>query len=252
MPGQKFPKYPLEDALIVAQAAHQQGKACKLTTLAAALNYTPKTGAFKQKKAAAAWFGLIEVRDDDTVLATELAKRIISPLNDAEHQRALAQAFLDYDLFNELYNHIPTGVDLPAQRIANIAERECGIEVDNKEAFVKVFAQSGEFAGVLTKKSEDCSVLFKPRDGGALELAPSTSDRNPLQSDEAPVVGQPASSIDSQGQQTRPNISIGSHFRATGLSAGGVNVTLNIAANTPVEVVQLILDRILPDRKETR
>lgn len=246
MAGQKFPKYPLEDAVMVARAAYQQGKACKLSTLAAALNYTPSTGTFKQKKAAATWFGLIEIRDDETVTATDLARSIISPLDDAEQTRARAQAFLKYELFSRFYSHIPTGVDLTIQRMANIAERECGIEVDNKEAFVRVFAQSGEFAGVLIKKTEDYSVMYKPHGGDNFEPTLSGSATLPSGAEENPAA---QGAFDSQDKQTLVVDEPRSTPQITGFPTG-LSVTLNVSSDTPIEVVQLILDRILMHRKD--
>lgn len=233
--SQKYPKYSLEEALSVASAVYKQNKQCKVITAATALGYKPSTSGFIQKKASAKWYGLIQ-EENDLLNSTSITTKIMSPYDEQEKTTNLQIAFNTFELFKELLDHIPYDVVLTKDRIATLAERECEIQVDNKEAFVEIFVDGATFCGLLDKiddntiikKQENTSfdvnlktgetvISDKTREENQVEIAPSITTNNSTKTNNDIV--QPTQSLT-------------------------INLNINIDSSTPIELICELMKQI--------
>ncbi len=151
--AQKYPKVSLEQALKLAEAVYKQNKECKVATAAVAAGYSEKSGTFGLIKAAAKWYKLV-LEDNSLFKVTPLGAAIFSPLDANEKVSSLKEAFLSFDLFKQLFEGLPSGTDLVKERIATLAERLCGVDVDQKENFVTVFLEGATFTNILNELEE--------------------------------------------------------------------------------------------------
>jgi hypothetical protein len=89
-----------KDAIGIAQAIHNRyGTECAIDQLAAALNQSAKSGAFRLKVASARLFGITE-NERGKVRLTDLGREIVDP---AKRRRASSDAFLNVPLFKAIF-----------------------------------------------------------------------------------------------------------------------------------------------------
>jgi hypothetical protein len=237
MPTKKFPKFGLADAIEVASHVYNQNRSCKVSTLATAMNCSEKASGFKQRKFAAKAFALI-TEDDEQITATDLAVKIVDPYSTEEQISALQQAFSNVDVFREVLDHLPINTPFSRERIGQLAVREFGIPVENKEIFTDVFVTSAETA-----------CLLKSDEAGLIRQAALTSDNNGDQGKVQPQV--PPQSITSRSNDDKKEVGREDVSMQTQIHANHpftVNINLNISADTPEHIINIILDRFFPNQ----
>lgn len=140
-----FPYGDLDDALVVVDAIHHDaGTQCTTEQLAAWIDQSAKSGAFRVRLSTARTFGLIE-SDQGTISLTSLGRQAVDP---ATRDRAKATAFLTVPLYARIYEKYK-GTHLPP---AAALQREMeGFGVAKKQtprarqAFERSAEQSGFF-----------------------------------------------------------------------------------------------------------
>jgi len=167
---QKYPKFSLGDTLSVAEAVYKQNKSCKKSQLATALGYSETTSIFQVKTAAAKWYGLL-TEEKGIVKCTSTAINIFAPYSTEEKQQALQKAFRSFDTFQQLLDHLPVDTKMSKDRIATLAERECNINVDGKDAFVGIFLESATFCKLLEEVGD--GFFQKPALTASTEVEPT-------------------------------------------------------------------------------
>ena len=96
----QFPYGDLDDALEVVLAIHSQaGTECETDQLAAFLNQSVKSGAFRLKLQAARMAGLIEV-ERGTVKLTALGRQAA---DENKRRRVMSEAFLNIELYEKIF-----------------------------------------------------------------------------------------------------------------------------------------------------
>ncbi len=91
-------------------------------------------------------FGLLEGRAENLILS-DLAKKILVPVNQDTKTQAIREAFLKPDLYQELANDF-NNESIP-EGLANLLFHKYGITEAGKENAAKCFVESARFAGFL-------------------------------------------------------------------------------------------------------
>ena len=78
------------------------GKRVSINTIASVLGFSVKTNSFRAKISTAKQFGLIR-GSNGAVELTELAKRIVYPVNELDTRRAIVESFYSQKLFEHFY-----------------------------------------------------------------------------------------------------------------------------------------------------
>ena len=77
------------------------GKRVSINTIASVLGFSVKTNSFRAKISTAKQFGLIR-GSNGAVELTELAKRIVYPVNELDTRRAIVESFLSAPLYRKI------------------------------------------------------------------------------------------------------------------------------------------------------
>jgi len=146
------PYYNLPQSIEVARVIHQRaGGQCDRAQLSAMLGYTGvKNGSFLTRVTSAKLFGLIEQKDEQvpTLSVTELGKRIVAPVTDADVERAKVDAFLRVALFKRVYEEYRNGAELPPKAgLRNLFISTYEILPDRAGPAVDVLLESAAEAG---------------------------------------------------------------------------------------------------------
>jgi hypothetical protein len=137
-----FPYSHLEDAERVAEALHRRGNTAKVSEVAAALDTTTTSGAFRTKMSTARVFGAIDIRRGNVTL-TELGQRLIDP---EKRDRARVDAFLHVPLYDAIYKHYDNGV-LPQASGLEAAIQQLGVSPKQLQRARQTLLRSAERAG---------------------------------------------------------------------------------------------------------
>lgn len=139
----KFPYYDLDDSYRVAHTLmNRRGGHAPVEVLAAEMSQMPSSGSFRLRMSAAGMFGLIESKGGNVDL-TRLGERILQ----TEHEAAArVDAFLQVELYNELFNAFKTGV-LPDDRGLESRIRDLGVTPNQAGKARQVFARAAKQAG---------------------------------------------------------------------------------------------------------
>jgi len=152
-----FPTLDLERCV---EALRTAGKHALVHTRNAFASYlghqTADSGPFKQKLASLKDFGLVETTSG--VRLTDLGRRLAFPETAEDEQRDRQRAFLNSDVFKELYGDLGLGVEFDDDRLGAIAIR-LGISTANRRTFADSFASSALYAGLATRPSPGKLVL---------------------------------------------------------------------------------------------
>ena len=141
----EFPYVHLEEAVKVAAAIHEAGgRSCEWSQVAALLNQSAKSGAFRLKMLAARTFGLLSYKGQQVEL-TELGVRTVDP---ALRKAALVEAFLAVPLFNRAFNNLRDSPIPPNGAIENHIS-QIGVTPKQTAKARQVFIRSARFAGFL-------------------------------------------------------------------------------------------------------
>lgn len=139
----QFPYNDLNDAVTIAKAIHENaGGSCTLDQLAAYINQSMKSGAFRLRVSAARNFGLT-VNERGEVRLTELGRKIVDPTKEAN---ARAAAFMQVPLYERVYeNH--RGYTLPPAAALEKFMRGVGVSSKQTDKARQVFMRSAKQAG---------------------------------------------------------------------------------------------------------
>lgn len=180
-----FPYGSLKDAEQIADALHKTwGGTTSPEQLAGGMNQTPKSGAFRNKTAAARIFGLTQTSRGKVSLTT-LGGQIVDPQTRAD---ARVKAFLNVPLFAKLYERYKTS-NLPPD--GGLEQTILGLGVSKKQtakarqAFQRSAEQAGFFRqqpGRLVKPPTnlpDSAAAETSEEGGALNHPAATAGAMP-------------------------------------------------------------------------
>jgi hypothetical protein len=142
----EFPYNDLDDAVDIARAIHTNaGTSCSLTQLAAFVDQSVSSGAFRLRVSNARTFGLTE-NERREVRLTSLGRTIADP---AQEAIARVDAFLHVALYKRIFDH-HDGYTLPGAAPLERFMREVGVSPKQtgkaRQAFMRSARQAGFFA----------------------------------------------------------------------------------------------------------
>jgi hypothetical protein len=146
----RYPSVPLQDAIAFCRQIDELGiDGLGATQIATAMGYrNVKTNTFSGRLSSARQFQLIVLNDQNYSL-TELALRIIHPIEPAEVPQLNRQACLAPHLYAELIRHY-AGKRLPeAEILGNLLMHKYQITASAKAAAAEAFLESLRFVGLM-------------------------------------------------------------------------------------------------------
>ncbi|HZX78199.1 hypothetical protein [Lysobacter sp.] len=174
-----FPYYNLDSAIEVAERIHDEaGGSCSRDQLAPMLGYSGvKNGGFLSKLGAARMFGLVE-EVNGMLRPTQLAAQIYAPVHATDAQRAKAQAFLNVELFEKVYERFK-GQPLPTnQGLENLLRVEFKVVPAQIKNAIRTLQESAESAGFFNAAGRGRLVMplaanpkSSPRPAGTVDSA---------------------------------------------------------------------------------
>jgi len=159
-----FPYADLDDAVEVAKAVHAVGgTSCQWEQLAAKLDQSPTSGAFRLRMLGAKTFAVLAY-DKGVVTLTPLGGRISDP---QQEKAARVEAFLAVPLYLKVYDEFKSG-SLPPNSGLETAMVKMGVAEKQKDKARQVFQRSAkqagfsEYDGRLVKPSIKASTAATP------------------------------------------------------------------------------------------
>jgi len=146
----RYPSVPLQEAIAFCRQIDELGiDGLGATQIATAMGYrNVKTNTFSGRLSSARQFQLIALNDQNYSL-TELALRIIHPIEPAEVPQLQRQACLAPHLYAELIRHY-AGKRLPeAEILGNLLMHKYQITASAKAAAAEAFLESLRFVGLM-------------------------------------------------------------------------------------------------------
>lgn len=143
-----FPYYDLNKSIQAARIVHEKaGGRCDRAQLASLLEYSSvKNGGFLSRISAGKMFGLLEEFGDSIVLS-ERAKKIISPVTNSDADQAKADAFLSVELFRRVFDDF-NGHTLPGEAgLKNLFENTYKIVPKQVAPALRIMLDSADTAG---------------------------------------------------------------------------------------------------------
>jgi hypothetical protein len=140
----KFPYGDLDDALEIAGGVQHWGRSCALDQLAAKLQQTTTSGAFRTKLYSAVTFGVVKTGKGHVTL-TPLGQRVVDPTTQAD---ALVEAFLRVPLYKHIFeafkgNLLPSDAGIEQEMIrAGVSPK---VAAKARQAFQRSAQQAGFF-----------------------------------------------------------------------------------------------------------
>jgi len=143
-----FPYADLDEATSLVDALYRQAGAgsAELHQLAAWVNQTQTSGAFRTKVGAARTFGLLQV-EQGRISLTELGRQIVDPETAAA---ARVAAFLSVPLYRAIFDKYK-GAQLPAPVGLEREMVELGVAQKQRERARQIFSKSAREAGFLAQ-----------------------------------------------------------------------------------------------------
>lgn len=141
----RFPYASLNTVIgLVGEIHAQYGHECTLDQLAAALNQTTNSGAFRTKVSSASLFGAVDSARK-RVRLTGLGRRLVDPTH---HQAACVEAFLNVPLYRELFERYRGGL-LPGDEGLESEMVRLGVTGSQSSRARQAFQRSAEEAGLF-------------------------------------------------------------------------------------------------------
>ena len=148
----RSPLYPVfsinECIAFVDEIKKIGGKKVSVETIASILGTSVKTNSFKSKISTAKQFGLIR-GTAGAVELTELAKRILYPVDDRDVKEAKIVSFLSAPLFRKITDRFENQAIPNVDRLSNILLLEYGMSKRAKDIAALKYIESAEQLGVL-------------------------------------------------------------------------------------------------------
>lgn len=178
----QFPYYDLRDAVTVAEAIQNEGGGVwSREQLSAILGHkSVRSGAFHSRVAGAIMFGLVERVSGSKLRVTKRGAAIVAPVDENLALRAKVEAFLDVELFREVYARFRSST-LPSDvGLQNLFETEYRMVKSRRAATVGVMRRSAEYAGFFkmggsSRMIEPVSLPDRPEADSAGESASNQS-----------------------------------------------------------------------------
>lgn len=139
-----FPYVPLQDVVAMVLKVEGRGHRCRVDELAADLRQNKTSGAFRSRLSAGRMFGVTETLRGDITL-THLGQAVC---NSDTRPEALAQAFLNVPLYQEIYRKFAGGKLPPVQGIDAEVIR-LGVPAKQAQKARQVLIRSADLAGYL-------------------------------------------------------------------------------------------------------
>ena len=127
-----------------------------------------------RKFATLKYFGLAEVKRDK-IVSKDICQRIFSPTQAGDDREARFEAFCNYGIYRGLYDRYPKNVEQRKDLLANIVEKESGLAPASKEKFMKVFIESGKYAGAIVEIDKD-KIKFIPHEAEGVAHMPGAEE----------------------------------------------------------------------------
>lgn len=148
--SQRYPLFPLENAVAVGQAVCDAGGSNGLvpkSVIASTLQCSSTSGAFLQRLATARSFGILEGRG--AYQLTEQAKQYYLPSSDTEKRKALIGMFASPPVFAELLKRLDGNRLPPRSVVGNMLHRELNIPRSWNDRVAGFFVNAAQFSGAL-------------------------------------------------------------------------------------------------------
>ncbi|CUB31457.1 hypothetical protein [Bacillus amyloliquefaciens] len=146
-----FPRFNLENTLKFAKLirSYSGDSDIEKDLITKALGYKKYSGAVGNKIASLKHFGLLE-RSSGNYKLTQLSKRIIDSMSEKDFQSALRTAFLQPELFAELFNKYSSEGAIP-DNLPEILNAYHEISDNSSEYASRIFIESALFANIIHK-----------------------------------------------------------------------------------------------------
>jgi predicted nucleotide-binding protein len=182
-----IPSVSLENAIRIPKAiADNYAKSpTRPLDVAAALNMSPTSGAFRQVCGAAIGYGLTDGGPNASLISlTSLGKRIVSPLEEGDDFKARREAVLIPTVeknFLEKYDGSP----LPIEKIAYNVLESFGVPADRSKQIFDLISQNAEQVGYFKKIKDKTYVDLGGTNHKMIQTVTSDDPKN--NSDDIPV-----------------------------------------------------------------
>lgn len=176
-----FPRLSLTAGIkIIKEASQLKGKIARTTfaQFGARKNEKPSitSGAFNDKINALRSFGLITIENENIEL-TDLANKIVDPLNTEEVEKALLQCFMNIETFKGLFNTLKTETPVTQTVLQEQAVNTIGINRNQRKKFVDFFVNAAERVGLIARIDKN---TIKPKASTLLEAFGGFFTASPL------------------------------------------------------------------------
>lgn len=203
--GMRLPRVHLKNVVELLEKAYEHGRSPSITQVAAAVNQTLNSGAFRTRMAAAAHFGLLTPARG-RVQITELGMRA---LDEEQRPAALVDAWMQVPIFKSLFNRFD-GNRLPPASGIEAELTNLGVPSKNSAVIRRVLMSSAEQAGLLN----------------------SAADRLVIPTFDSPAMRHSGPEVDSSQQSSSPSRGAsavaGDTYTVELASGGSVSVLVNV------------------------
>jgi hypothetical protein len=156
-----FPRYPLEEAVRIAQRINESsGNAAIPEFVAEIYGLRPTSSIFQNLLNTAVQYGIVApAKHSEKISLTEIGLNIVAPTSPEQRQSALWKAFTAVELFRKV-TELYAGKPLPEQEFfKNILVRDFKIPRDQVERFIAVFTQNLEYLKAFVSDDSDQPLL---------------------------------------------------------------------------------------------
>jgi hypothetical protein len=242
--GKGFPRLSLASAIKVVDVASKFGKTWPKEQFAGFGSQSgassAKSGAFAARVASLKDYGLI-VADKDSVSLTDLSIQIAKPVTEQERIKAIEQAFMNVEVFKNLFDSLESGEALSIDQVAQYAVFSLGVSRESKDKFLSVFIDSGRFVKLVEYNKEQSTIILNKtkidRDQEGRKLA------NQLELTEAHATAEQEVSLtdalvtsQSISEAAKPVSQKGQPFTEQGINHSGRDWTLTVLLKTSLRL----------------
>lgn len=191
-----FPVVGLSEAASVLKEAGKYGFQHSVSAFARFMGHeSTNSGAFRQKLAAFRDWNLVSGRGD-TLTLTETAKAIAHPPDALAERAALRTAFMNSEVFANLYDSLTKDHPIELDRVGSLAVLNFKVSPQSRQKFVDSFVDSVLASRLGERVGESEVVLYSDMEAEADEVESQPSSADPIR--RTSRSGQPAetSSLD--------------------------------------------------------
>lgn len=162
-PNRPFPRYTLEQALVMAKAITENnaGKPMKRLLLADAIKRKPTSIQFRDLLSASYKYGLtLGTEKAEQIVLTNLGRKITKPISPQEEKQAKQVAVLNPEVFKNIYSHYKNA-KFPSGRFF---ENTLNVQFDIPQEYVKeidnLLQENGKYVGIIRDISGSPNIIF--------------------------------------------------------------------------------------------